>query len=44
MVRTKLDGMADHTVIPASHALMVRNKAAIAQTIAFLNGGRFTAR
>lgn len=44
VARTKLDGMADHTVIPASHALMVRNKAAIAQTIAFLNGGRFTAR
>jgi pimeloyl-ACP methyl ester carboxylesterase len=38
---TKLDGMEDHIVIGADHALMVRNAAAIAQTIAFLRHGRF---
>jgi len=43
VARTKLDGMADHIVIPASHAFMVKNKEAIAQTIAFLQDGRFNA-
>lgn len=41
VARTKLDGMADHVVIPASHAFMMKNKAAIVQTIAFLKDGRF---
>jgi pimeloyl-ACP methyl ester carboxylesterase len=41
VARTKLDGMTDHIVIPASHAFMVKNKEAIAQTIAFLQDGRF---
>jgi hypothetical protein len=38
---TKLDGMADHVVIRASHALMIRNPEAIDQTISFLRDGRF---
>ena len=41
VARTKLDGMADHVVIPASHAFMIKNKEAIAQTVAFLKDGRF---
>jgi pimeloyl-ACP methyl ester carboxylesterase len=38
---TRLDGMADHVVIGASHPWLVRNGEAIAQTIAFLGDGRF---
>ena len=41
VARTRLDGMADHLVIAASHALMMKNNDAIAQTIAFLKHGRF---
>ena len=39
---TKLDGMADHITVRASHPWLVRNGTAIAQTIAFLQDGRFT--
>jgi triacylglycerol esterase/lipase EstA (alpha/beta hydrolase family) len=39
---TRLDGMADHVVIGASHPWLVRNAEAIEQTIAFLKGGQFT--
>jgi pimeloyl-ACP methyl ester carboxylesterase len=38
---TKLDGMADHIVIAASHAFLVRDALAIEQTLAFLRDGRF---
>jgi len=38
---TRLDGMADHVVVAASHPLLVRNSIAIAQTIAFLRDGKF---
>jgi pimeloyl-ACP methyl ester carboxylesterase len=38
---TKLEGMADHIVIGASHPWLPRNALAIGQTIAFLRDGRF---
>ena len=41
VANTKLEGMADHVVIPSSHPWLVRNSVAIAQTIAFLQDGRF---
>ena len=39
---TKLEGMADHIVIDASHPWLPRNAVAIEQTIAFLRDGRFS--
>jgi hypothetical protein len=39
---TKLDGMADHIVIGASHPWLPRNTLAIEQTIAFLRDGQFS--
>jgi pimeloyl-ACP methyl ester carboxylesterase len=38
---TKLDGMTDHIVIGTSHPWLPGNRAAIAQTIAFLRDGKF---
>jgi pimeloyl-ACP methyl ester carboxylesterase len=38
---TKLDGMADHVIVGASHPWLVGNEAAIAQTIRFLRDGKF---
>jgi len=38
---TKLDGMADHIVIRASHPWLMRNSVAIEQTVAFLRDGKF---
>ncbi|WP_027583524.1 alpha/beta fold hydrolase [Bradyrhizobium sp. Ai1a-2] len=43
VANTRLDGMADHIVVRTSHPWLVRNDAAIAQTIAFLRKGKFTA-
>lgn len=40
---TRLHGMADHIMIPTAHPLLVRDARAIAQTVAFLRNGRFTA-
>jgi pimeloyl-ACP methyl ester carboxylesterase len=40
---TRLDGMTDHIVIPTAHPLLVRDARAIAQTVAFLRNGRFSA-
>lgn len=39
--RTKLAGMADHLVIHATHPFIMENRAAIRQTICFLQNGRF---
>jgi pimeloyl-ACP methyl ester carboxylesterase len=38
---TKLEGMADHVVINASHSLMLLRRDTIEQTLAFLRDGRF---
>ncbi|MGX1352771.1 pimeloyl-ACP methyl ester carboxylesterase [Bradyrhizobium elkanii] len=42
VANTRLDGMADHIVIRTSHPWLVRNREAIAQTIAFLQEGKFS--
>ncbi len=39
--KTKLDGMADHLVLPVTHPLMMRDVETIRQTVAFLREGRF---
>ncbi|WP_237702457.1 esterase/lipase family protein [Opitutus terrae] len=39
--RTKLAGMADHLVVPATHPFLMRDAEAIRQTIRFLHTGRF---
>lgn len=39
--RTKLEGMADHIVIPATHPFIMDNRRAIKLTIHFLRTGRF---
>jgi len=37
----RLDGMADYLVLPATHTFVMRNRQAIAQTLAFLARGQF---
>ena len=39
--KTKLAGMTDWLAIPATHPFIMRNKMAMAQTIAFLQTGKF---
>jgi len=39
--RTKLEGMADHIVVPASHPWMMRKREVIRETIEFLRNGMF---
>ena len=39
--RTKVEGMSDHIVIPATHPCIMKNRLAIEQTIQFLRTGTF---
>lgn len=39
--RAKVQGMADFIILPATHPFIMKNRTAIAQTIFFLNHGRF---
>jgi pimeloyl-ACP methyl ester carboxylesterase len=41
VANTKLDGMADHIVVPVAHPFLPGNAIAIAQTMAFLRDSRF---
>ncbi len=42
VTRTKVNGMTDHIIIPASHTFIANNEIAIRQTVSFLRTGSFT--
>lgn len=44
VARTRLEGMADHVVLPAAHPTLMRNRRALSQTLHFLREGRFDHR
>ena len=39
--RTKIDGMADHIIMPATHSFMMFNNDVMAQSLHFLEYGTF---
>ena len=39
--RTKVEGMRDHVTVHATHPFLMKNREVIAQTIRFLQEGRF---
>jgi pimeloyl-ACP methyl ester carboxylesterase len=41
VAQTRVEGMADHIVVPASHALIMNHPTVIRQTLNFLKDGRF---
>jgi hypothetical protein len=44
VARTRLDGMADHIVLPAAHPTMMWNRRVLSETLHFLPWGRFDRR
>lgn len=42
VARTRLDGMADHCVLPVAHPMMMRAVRVQAETLRFLAEGRFS--
>jgi pimeloyl-ACP methyl ester carboxylesterase len=44
VARTRLEGMADHIVLPAAHPTMMWNRRVLSETLHFLRWGRFDQR